>query len=715
MSAKLVWREVFWPAPFPEADALALLIRLSTEPAVGTIVFEARAQAGTVRFLIGINARHTRALSRLIRNQLPGTRLTTPASPREDVTTAYRVTLAHPRLALSTERVEATARSVFAALHAAGKDQQLVLQVMLGERLRPELLPRDLPEPRHGWLYLLLGDPRPANPDTRARIKTRAGQHGFHAIIRIGSRADTPAAAQALARTVLGALRTAEAAGTRLQASPENVAKLNTTARPFRYPLRFAAGELIGLIGWPVGSLPLLGVPAEHPKKLAPPSWAKTDERVIAASDAPGTEIPLGIPASGAPFHSILTAPTGAGKSETMLRLIVADIVAGRGVLVVDPKYDLVMAVLSRIPAHRRGDVVIIDPTHPSPVGVNPLIDAAQNPELLAESLLAGMKSIWADSWGVRSEEVLGSALLTLTRTKGANLLWLPALLSDRAFRRKILKDIDDPFGVGDFWSRYDQLSPQAQAQLIGPTLTKLRQFLIRPGLRAVLGQSEPKFSLSDLLDKNRIVLVSLNKGTIGAESARLLGALITGMLWPLILRRSLLPQSKRPLVGVYIDEVHDYLALPGDLADAYAQARALGVAFTAAHQYRAQIPERMLAAFDANARNKIAWSMNAKDAAEIAKMAPALTAEDIMLLPRFHAYMTVMVNGESTGWMSARMLPAGPEISDAAELVAESAARYGVSAAETDKEVRRVLELDTPRPDDLGVDDDGPIGRRKR
>jgi hypothetical protein len=308
---------------------------------------------------------------------------------------------------------------------------------------------------------------------------------------------------------------------------------------------------------------------------------------------------------------------------------------------------------------------------------------------------------------------VLGSAILTLTRTPGANLLWLPALLSDRAFRQKILRDIDDPFGVGAFWARYDQLTPQAQSQLIGPTLTKLRQFLIRPGLRAVLGQSNPKFTFSDLFDKNRIVLVSLNKGTVGAESSRLLGSLITGMLMPLILRRSALPPEKRKLVSIYIDEVQDYLALPGDLAGAYAQARGMNVAFTAAHQFRAQISAPMLAAFDANAGNKIAWSMNASDATDIAKMTPELVAEDIMLLPRFHAYMNTMVNGESTGWVSARMLPAGPEISDPAEIKAAAAARYGVPASETDAEMRRILELDKPRPEDL--DDTSPVGRRKR
>lgn len=712
----IVWRELHWAAAFAPEQAIGLLTRLATEPESGTVAFEARGREGQVRFLVGVNASHTRTVSRLIRGHVVGTRLTTPPGPRASVTWAGRVTLAHPALALSTDRIEATIRSVFAALSTAGADQELVLQVLLGERLGPQLLPHSVADPRGGWLTRILGQPHPAGPDIRTSLKTRAAQHGFRCVIRIGATADTPVQAKSLARALFGGLRVAEAAGTRLHAHPESSAKLDAASRPFRYPLKLSASELVGLIGWPIGA-ELPGVPSAHPKKIAPPVFAKVTDRVLAVSDVPGVDMTLGIPADGAVFHTVMTAPTGAGKSESLLRLITADIEAGRGVLVIDPKNDLVQAALARVPERRRGDVIVIDPTDPNPVGVNPLQDDSGNPELLAESLLAAMKSIWEDSWGVRSEEVLGSALLTLTRTKGANLLWLPALLSDRAFRQKILKDIDDPFGVGEFWARYDQLSPQAQSQLIGPTLTKLRQFLIRPGLRAVLGQSDPKFTFSDLLEKNRIVLVSLNKGTVGAESARLLGSLITSMLMPLILRRSLLPPEQRKLVSIYIDEVQDYLALSGDdLAEMYAQARGMNVAITAAHQLRAQIPAAMLAAFDANAGNKVAWGMNVSDATEIAKMAPELTAQDIMMLPRFHAYMTTMVGGKSTGWVSARMLPAGPDISNPAELKAESAARYGVPARDTDAHVRRILELDKPRPDDLNDPAvDGSVGRKKR
>src|SRR5665213_2715381 len=90
---------------------------------------------------------------------------------------------------------------------------------------------------------------------------------------------------------------------------------------------------------------------------------------------------------------------------------------------------------------------------------------------------------------------------------------------------------------------------------VIAPTMSRIRQFLLRPQLRAILGQARPEFDLSQLFTHRKIVLVSLNRGQIGSESAKLLGSLIVSQLWPLILARAALPQERRYVVNVFIDE----------------------------------------------------------------------------------------------------------------------------------------------------------------
>ncbi len=81
------------------------------------------------------------------------------------------------------------------------------------------------------------------------------------------------------------------------------------------------------------------------------------------------------------------------------------------------------------------------------------------------------------------------SACLTLlayaARTnQPANFADLPQLLTDPTFRAKITAGLDDPAGLGGFWSTFEALGDGGRSQLIGPLLNKLRAFLLRDFVR---------------------------------------------------------------------------------------------------------------------------------------------------------------------------------------------------------------------------------------
>jgi len=356
---------------------------------------------------------------------------------------------------------------------------------------------------------------------------------------------------------------------------------------------------------------------------------------------------------------------------------------------------------------------VVIDPTDPRPVGINPLRRSGRHLALTADSMLAVFKELSGDSWGPRTEDVLFSALMTLARHDGATLTMLPALLTDEKFRRSLIRNLDDQPGLTSFWASYEAMSPQQRAQVIAPTMSRLRQFLLRPQLRAVLGQSHPEFDLAQLFTHRKIVLVSLNRGQIGGQSAKLLGSLIVSQLWPLILARAGLPQERRHVVNVFIDEVQDFLALPVDLEDAFSQARSLGVGFTVAHQYRKQLPPGLRSGIDSNARNKIIFGLNAEDAAEMAKQAPELDKQDFMYLPRFGIYTTLIQDGSSTGWFSARTLPAESPLGDPVDMRSRSAQRYGRDIVDVEAELRGQTGLSSDSAT-KPISSDDPIGRRR-
>lgn len=710
---ELSWHEVIWPRPFSEDAVRDLLTRLATMNRCGHLVFEVRAAQGRIRYLVGVAEQDRHQLREVFGAVLPSIRFRAEKehTHRAAMTLAKSLKLSRPILSLHTNNTEAIIRAVLASLaQTKHKGDETVVQLILGQAYTPSLLPDKLPDPNASWLDALRGSIGKASAESKRLMKEKADCYGFGAGIRIGAVAEDDRRMAGYIRSVYAALKTAETVGTRLELGSDRAEALNVGKRPWHLPLRLSIKELPLFLGWPLGETEFSGVTGLHPRIMLVPKDYLGDKRSFGKVSM--SKVPLGISAQDSLYHTVLLGPTGAGKSTAMLHLILADIQAGRSVLVIDPKADLVNDILERLPEERADEVVIIDPSDSSPVGLNPLKVESNNPALTADTVLAVLHDLFADSWGIRTQDILSAALMTLTQVKGASLVWLPALLTDDKFRRKILKNIHDPIGLDAFWSGFEAMTLAERNQVIAPVLNKLRQFLLRPELRAILGQSEPKFSMADIFHKRRIVLVPLNKGIIGQESARLLGSLIVGQLWALALGRAALPAEKRHIVNVYIDEVQDYLRLPGDLSDALSQARGLGLSLTLAHQFRNQLPAHLRAAIDANAQNKVIFGLNAGDAREMAAMAPELEAVDFMLLPRYAVYAALQYRGKSTGWISGRTAPPSPAIRSAVELKAKSMETYGRDAALVEEEYLRAIGF-KQSPDDINPDE--PIGRRKR
>ena len=680
----LVWHQLRFALPLATETAVGLVERILADGSLGRVVLELRAAGGQATWAVGSSVGER--LVSVVRELVPGCRVSRGVS-RRVVDQAVVVSARPVGAGLAAERLSAVVRAVLAALAVTAEGEELVVQLQLGRRFSPQALGRVEPQ---GWLELLGLVPIPSLSGERGRrMRAQVGRHRAAVCLRLGVRAASPLRQRTLLQGLLGALRLVEGPGVRLRARTEHPAKLNGVRRPWRAGLELGAGEIVAMVGWPVGEGALPATPSAHPRVLPLPQ-ARETQRAFATGAADQAGERLGISIGDALYHTVLLGPTGAGKSTALAHLALADIHAGRGVLLIDPKTDLVADILARIPAQRRDDVVVIDPTSSRPVGINPLARAqtacGASPELVADTVLATFKGVFAESWGVRVEQVLSAALVTLARTPGATLVDLPLLLTNAAYRQRLIAASGaDPLGTGQFWAAYEALSEAQRQQWVGPVLTRLQPFLIRPHLRATLGQAAPSFDLGEVFTRRRIVLVSLNKGVLGAESARLLGSLLVGQLWPLILARAAVEPSRRHVVSVFIDEVQDYLSLPGSLADALAQARSLGAAFHLAHQYRGQLPAALKAGIDANARNKIIFSLSAADAAELARQAIDLEAADFQLLPRFGVYARTMHHGRENPWCHATTLPPTPAVQDALALRASSQARYGQDAAQTE------------------------------
>lgn len=706
------WSELAFQARPDAGDVQALMEHLAANATLGVIIFEARASAGQVRYLIGSDRDHHSAITRLIVHHVRGSNTVPLTAPRLVPSAALAVRVPHRELPLRADNLEPATLSVLSAMSAALGGEEAILQLTLDRRLAPMLEEGDVP--RYANLaQLLTGKPETISAHARTRYRAKRAVHGFEAAIRLGARAGNESRTHGLLRPLLGGLRTLEAPGVHLAAreiAPSHISEPGIRGGIFSKPITLSSLEAASLLGWPIGNGYLPGQPPKHPKRVSAPTGLQRARHPFAVSKRSGKDLLVGLSKQDSLTHTLLIGRTGSGKSVLMSHLILDAIEDGRSVLVVDPKGDLISReLLPRIPHHRREDVVVIDPMSDLPVGINPFAEPG-SAELIADGLLAVFKTVYADSWGPRLEDVLSSALITLARTPGSTLAMLPALLTDVNLRRRLTKNLRDPVGLEPFWRAYEAMGPEQRAQVIAPVLNKLRPYLLRSSLRRTLGQAQPKFSLSELFTKRRIVLVNLNKGLLGAEGSRLLGSLVVSQLWPLILARASVPLEKRHTVNVFIDEVQDYLALPTDLADAFAQARGLGVGFTVAHQYRRQLPSALLAGLDSNARSVITFGLDHDDATALAKRAPDLEAEDFMALGRHEIYLNLMHHGEATGWFSGRTLAPGEPTTDAASLLRTSLERYGRAASDVDREIERAIGIG----DDF-ITPDEPIGRRPK
>ena len=711
----LAWQAFDWQRPFPVEAVWEMLSHLATTKRRSPIVWEARGSNGKVRYLIGAYSGHSKIIADAMGAHGEIRLHTLPNVTRRRAIASRIVKVSHPVLSLNVSVTMSAIRAALAAMAAAAEEEETVVQVILGRSFPPASVPQEFPNPEAKWYNAVLGNIRPATAEHRKSAKEKAEQYQFHAVIRVGA---SGRRAIHHINAILSALQTLEAAGVHIRAEAEPADRLNNVHLPKHILLRLSVKELGSFLLLPAGEEPLPGTPELHPRELPPPKWyyhpvGRAGSRSFGVSLDPVNPQELVISPGDSRLHTCLLGPSGSGKSTAMEKLILADIRAGRSVLVIDPKADLVNSILARVPEERVDDVVVIDPSDSCPVGFNPLaFPGYENPSLIADAVLSVLKELWADNWGVRIQDVLSAALLTLVEVDGASLLWLPAFLTDEQFRQRITKNIKDKVALKPFWDNFDALNVFSRQQQIEPVLNKLRQFTLRPGIRNVLGQAKPKFSLADLFYQRKIVLVPLNKGIIGGECARLLGSLIVGLTWTLALSRAKLPPEKRHMVAVYIDELQDYLSLPTDLSDALAQARGLGLSLTLAHQYRDQLPANIRAGIDANALNKIVFGLNATDAKAMAAMAPELTAEDFMKLPRFEVYASLQAGGRATGWIRGKTLPQEQAIRMPAELKALSQKRFGKPAAEVEQEYLRVISGAAAAPPEAP---DAPIGRRKR
>jgi Type IV secretion-system coupling protein DNA-binding domain len=371
--------------------------------------------------------------------------------------------------------------------------------------------------------------------------------------------------------------------------------------------------------------------------------------KVLGDADA-GPARPIALPVADARHHLHVVGATGVGKSTLLANLVLADVTAGRGAVVIDPKGDLVADLLDRLPADIAARTVLFDPEDTAPPPRINMFDGA-DPDVAVDNLTGIFKRIYAGFWGPRTDDLLRAACLTLitacrndTSLGTPTLADIPELLISDQRRAQYLAALRpggaaaQDFSVLDgFWAWYQQLSVPARGHVTAPLLNKLRAFLLRDFAAQTVATGATSIDLQAVLDGG-LCLVRLPKGVLGDETVRLLGSFVVAKCWQAAAARARLGLPRRD-ASLVIDECHNFLTLPIGLEEMLAEARAYRLSLTLAHQNLAQMPPDLREGVSANARNKLIFSVSPEDARTLERHTlPSLGAHDLSHLGAFQA-----------------------------------------------------------------------------
>jgi Type IV secretion-system coupling protein DNA-binding domain len=528
----------------------------------------------------------------------------------------------------------------------------------------------------------------------------KAFQPAYRAALALRVVADSKAAAKGLMHAAVTGLRALDGEnGLR----PRHVwvgsrfdRRLGGRGGPGAPPMLLTSPELAHLFHLPVGG----GALESAPVRVLPsrPHLGGAGKVICLAEDERQTAITLR--QRDARQHTLMTGPTGSGKSVEIANLVLDDVRQLQGVAVIDPKGDLVRSLLERIPPEHADRVVLIDPTLSEwPVGLNVL--SCPDPELrelVCDQVVTVFRKNYERYWGPRTDDVLRAAVLTLMRfSPNATLCDVPTLLLKEDARRRYRNaKPKDPAGLDLFWHEYERMGETARLQMVGPLLNKLRSFLMRRTVRNIIGQPKSTIDIPDIIDSGKILLVSLPKGLLGEETSRLLGSFIVARIWQAAMARADRPEEDRRDFNLYLDEFHNYLNLPQNIDDLLVEARGYCLSLILAHQHLGQLNPSTLDALAANARTRIVFQCGHDEAVQLAKeFEPWLSARNLQNLQRFQIAARVCINGRTEAAVTGitRPLPESLGAEHAARIAQQSMTRYGRQRELVEQEMNTGLD----------------------
>lgn len=374
--------------------------------------------------------------------------------------------------------------------------------------------------------------------------------------------------------------------------------------------------------------------------------------------------------------HTYVIGRPGCGKTTLIYNMIMQDIENGDAVVLIDPHGDMWAELRDNVPGHRRADLQLVhmgDPDLRPKLNILELGpgDPAEARDRVVDTLYQIIRrmmysGLTIDATGPMFNKYFRGALMLLLEAEGpdARIENFERIFSDEDYRNELRARPSVSAKTRMQWEQFVNVrgndhSLESMTPWITSKLTQLTQSAI---LRPILNADTSDLNFDRVLSGNKICLVNLASGRLGAEATALLGGMLTHYLTEAAKRQECMPEAERRKASVYFDEFHTFAT--EFLRPLMAETRKYGLRVTLANQTLSQMVNNdieggIIREVLGNCANTFVFAVDVEDARYLApRFGGKIDPARCVAQPNFQAICQFQTKAETLGPFMIKTLP---------------------------------------------------------
>ncbi|WP_207587090.1 type IV secretion system DNA-binding domain-containing protein [Halomontanus rarus] len=382
-------------------------------------------------------------------------------------------------------------------------------------------------------------------------------------------------------------------------------------------------------------------------RQLITHSGDLTDTYLGSTESSLGIEEHVGLSDKHRLLHVLNLGPTGYGKSQLMVHAALQDAYKGHGLCIINPKGGLIDEFLTKLPEDRREDVIYVNPNRQRCPAIN-VLEATVTPNMrqgerdlqysiILDDLIAVFRRLsgdWGERWGRNLRTLLRAHLHLNTRGEQNTLMDVFDCVRNADDMTALLDRVHHPL----LYEELQEIHALSDREM-EPLQRRFRDFLESETIRRIITQPENHIDFQQVLDDRQILLVDVQKGTIGTTAATLIGSIFLTKIWSAAQARITQPADQRTPFYLYVDELHTFANEGGNFQNILSEAREYKLGCWLATQYLRQLPTTLRSALLNNCRTKLLFNPSgSEDIAQLTDLVSGVSRDQLTGLGKYRA-----------------------------------------------------------------------------